>query len=58
VLGLLEQMLTMRDVEAMTQMAGRVLRLVAQSSTTTSHTERMTALVILQPRKTADGELA
>ena len=58
VLGLLEQMLTMRDVEAMTQMAGRVRTLVAQSSTTTSHTERKTAPVILQPRKTADGELA
>src|SRR6266478_5626812 len=47
----LEQMLTMRDVEALAQMAGRVRRLVAQSSTTTSPAQRMSTPVFLEVRR-------
>ena len=55
----LEQMLTMRDVEALTQMAGRVRRLVAQSSTTTSLAGRMSPPIVplpfsLSPRMAAE----
>jgi membrane protein YqaA with SNARE-associated domain len=48
----LEQMLTMRDVEALAQMAGRVRRRAAQRSTTTSLAERMSVPVFPQDRKT------
>src|SRR5437899_9382942 len=54
----LEQMLTMRDVEAMSQMAGRVRKLVAEGSTTTSLTERRSTPVFLEARRTPEEELA
>ena len=47
----LEQMLTMRDVEALAQMAGRARKLVAQRSTTTSLAERMDTPVFLKARR-------
>src|SRR5882724_8378916 len=53
----LEQMLTMRDVEAMSQMAGRVRKLVAEGSTTTSLTERRSTPVFLEARRTPEEEL-
>ena len=54
----LEQMLTMRDVEAMSQMAGRVRKLVAEGSTMTSLTERRSTPVFLEARRTPEEELA
>jgi NADH:quinone reductase (non-electrogenic) len=54
----LEQMLTMRDVEALAQMAGRARKLVAQRSTTLSPTERTSPPVILEARRTPEEELA
>jgi len=54
----LEQMLTMRDVEAMSQMAGRVRKLVAQRRTTLSPTDRRSLPVIFDSRRTPEEELA
>ena len=54
----LEQMLTMRDLEALTQMAGRVRKLVAQRRTTLSPTDRRSLPVIFDSRRTPEEELA
>ena len=54
----LEQILTIRDVEAMSQMAGRVRKLVAEGSTMTSLTERRSTPVFLEARRTPEDELA
>src|SRR5437667_9897415 len=54
----LEQMLTMRDVEALAQMAGRVRKLVAQGSTTTLLAERVSTPGFLGARRTTEKELA
>jgi len=53
----LEQMLTMRDVEAMSQMAGRVRKLVAERSTTHSPTDGRSLPVIFDSRRTPEEEL-
>jgi NADH dehydrogenase len=54
----LEQMLTMRDVEALAQMAGRVRRLAAQRSAKVPLPERVSTPVFLGARRNQEEHLA